>query len=479
MLRGPFPRTGLVRGVSDGGLELDPAASVRESTMSRILAAGARIVRIPVSWRAVAPSQPPAGFDPADPAAAAYRFGPVDAAVRSASAAGLTPLLVVSQAPAFAEAAPGWPYAYPGSWDPSPEAFASFATAIARRYDGRFGDPLEPGLTLPRVRLFQAWNEPNLARYLEPQWIAAGGRWTPFSPLVYRRLLNAFYGAVKAVQPGAVVATAGLAPNGDPAGVARMAPLSFLEGLLCVPPPHAPRPPCPEPAHLDALAFHPLSFGSPDGAAGSSLDVGIADAGKIGRVLARARRLGTVLPAGRKPLWATELNWESAPQAAAGVPPSEQAAWISRALHRLWAAGVGLVDWEFLIDPFPALRLGTPSGGTIEVQRPAGLYAAGPGGDPLLASPKPFLEGFTLPFDPIRVDRRRVRAWALLARPGEPAVLERLARSGAWVTVARVRANRAAVLNALVPLRGPALLRLTAGATASAAAAVPRGRTPL
>ena len=153
------------------------------------------------------------------------------------------------------------------------------------------------------------------------------------------------------------------------------------------------------------LAFHPLSVGDPDLPAASSLDVSISDAAKITGLLQQAERVGTALPAGAKPVWVTELNWESAPQAPGGVPDRLQAPWISRALHRLWVAGVGLVDWQFLVDPYPAERASTPTGGIVEYQRPAGLYSAGAGGNPEIALPKPFLRGFTFPFDPLRVDR--------------------------------------------------------------------------
>ena len=216
------------------------------------------------------------------------------------------------------------------------------------------------------MRLFQAWNEPNLARYLEPQWVAEGGRWIAFSPLLYRQMLNAFYAGVKAVAPSDIVATAGVAPDGEPDGVGRMAPLRFLRALLCLrsssPAVGVPlvREPCPDPPHFDALAFHPLSVGDPDRAATSSLDVAIADASKVAGLLQRAERLGTVRPAGHKPVWVTELNWESSPEAAGGVPQRLQALWVSRALHRLWIAGVSLVAWQFLVDPFPALRAETP-----------------------------------------------------------------------------------------------------------------------
>ena len=74
--------------------------------------------------------------------------------------------------------------------------------ALARRYDGAFPDPQRlRARACPDVRLLQAWNEPNLARYLEPQWVVQGGRWRAFSPLLYRQLLNAFYSGVKAVAP--------------------------------------------------------------------------------------------------------------------------------------------------------------------------------------------------------------------------------------------------------------------------------------
>jgi hypothetical protein len=502
LLYGPFPRGGIARGISDPTLIMSPDAAVRAQALTRIRATGARVVRIPVEWRYLVSADPPPGFDAADPASPAYDFTAVDAAVRDTVAAGLEPLLVVTRAPAFAEAPHRWPYAYPGSWAPDPAAFGAFATAVARRYDGSFPDPLAPGRTLPRVTLYEAWNEPNLARYLEPQWVAVGGRWQAFSPLLYRQLLNAFYAAVKAVEPAATVIATGVAPNGEPSGVGRMTPTTFLRALLCLEgggqaaagarrggraarartgaggAPAA----CPDPPHFDVLAFHPLSFESPDVPAHSAQDVAIADIAKVTGLLARAERAGTALPRAHKPVWVTELNWESAPQAALGVPPRLQALWISRALHRLWVAGVSLVDWQFLVDPYPGVTLATSTGGTIQVRRPAGLYTAGVldgHAEPAAARPKPFLRGFTLPFDPLRVNRGHVRVWALLMRPGQPVLLQRAERGGEWRTSARLRADSSGVLNASVPLRGAITLRLVGGGLISASAPVPRVQSRL
>jgi hypothetical protein len=475
LLDGPFPHGGLARGVSDGALLSSADPSVRKLAVARIRETGATIVRIPVDWRESVVPAPSAAFNARDPGSPAYRLASTDAAVISAASAGLRPLLVVSHAPAFAEAPARWPYAYPGSWGPSPPAFEAFAAALARRYDGSFPDPAAPGGVLPRVSLFQAWNEPNLARYLEPQWVAQDGRWSAFSPLLYRQLLNAFYAGVKSVQSQAVVVAAGVAPNGDPAGAGRMAPITFLRRMLCLGSGHngrTIRTGCADPPHFDVLAFHPLSIGNPDRPAVSSLDVSIADAAKVTRLLGETRRLRTALPVGHKPLWVTELNWESAPQAQRGVPPSLQARWISRALHRLWVAGVGLATWQFLVDPFPGVRGSSPTGGIVEYPRPAGLYSAGVGGNLESATPKAFLRGFELPFDPLRVDAGRVRVWALLERPRQAVVLQRLSGGGVWRTIRRLRADANGVLNTLVAVSGSTWLRVRTGRLVSASARV-------
>jgi hypothetical protein len=220
------------------------------------------------------------------------------------------------------------------------------------------------------------------------------------------------------------------------------------------------------------LAFHPLSVGDPNLPATSSLDVSISDAAKITSLLRQAERLGTALPQTAKPVWVTELNWESAPQSPQGVPADLQAAWVSRALHRLWVAGISLVAWQFLVDPYPDVRAATPTGSVIEYPRPAGLYSAGLDGNPETAKPKPFLQGFAFPFDPLRVDSRRVRVWGLLMHPGQPVVLQRQTRGGGWRTVARLHAGRNAVLNVLVAMRGAARLRLQSGALSSAVASL-------
>jgi hypothetical protein len=462
LARGPFPSRSLVRAISDGLQLSSQNATVRALALARVRASGARLVRIPVDWDSVLVHGTAVTFDATDPSSPAYSFWVTDAAVRDAVAQGLEPVLVVFDAPGFAQAGGRWPFAFSGTWAPEPQALGAFATAIARRYGGTFPDPGNPGGTLPHVRYFQAWNEPNLPRYLEPQWVAEGGRWLAFAPQQYRAMLNAFYVGVKAVRPDDVVIAAGLAPLGEAAdGMGRTAPMRFMHSFLCLrPPPSLRSVACPDPPHFDVFAFHPLSAGQPDQPASSSLDVSIADIAKLTTTLRAAARAGRVSPAGPKPLWITELNWQSRPPSPEGVPARLQAHWIARALHRLWVAGAAVATWQFIADrrvPLPGQL-----GGAQEVDRPAGLYREGPGG-----RQKPFLRGFRFPFDPLRTARARVRIWALLPPgAGDRAVLERRGRRG-WHAVARLRA-RGGMINAVVSLRGRAALRLRAAGQRSA-----------
>ena len=141
----------LVTGVNGVG-DLDPPAAEKARD------AGARMVGISVPWSEVAPEQRPSSWQPGDPADPNYDWARVDAAVTDAVAGGLTPLLRVEEAPAWAQRC------HTGRvCDPDPDVLALFAKAAAARYSGSFGG-------LPRVRLWQGLNEPNLSLYFNPQF---------------------------------------------------------------------------------------------------------------------------------------------------------------------------------------------------------------------------------------------------------------------------------------------------------------------
>ncbi len=100
---------------------------------------------------------------------------------------GLNVLVRLDHQPAWAGG--GFPLTGPPD---NLQDFADFCRAVAERYRGR-------------VDAYQIWNEPNLAR----EW---GGQ-TP-DPARYVEMLKLAYSAIKSVDPGAIVITAGLTPTG-------------------------------------------------------------------------------------------------------------------------------------------------------------------------------------------------------------------------------------------------------------------------
>ena len=161
------------------------ADAVPAERVRMIAATGARLARVDVFWKDIAPD-PPA--DPTDPEDPRYRFARLDAIVRGLRAAGIEPLLAVFNAPAWASGGttvtPTMPY---NSRPPDPAAYGAFMTALATRYSGRSS---AGGERLPAVRLWEVWNEPNLSLYLKPEGGAKA--WTA----AYAGLVRAAYPAV-------------------------------------------------------------------------------------------------------------------------------------------------------------------------------------------------------------------------------------------------------------------------------------------
>ncbi len=153
----------------DSSFELtSPAAEALWLTRARAL--GSRYVRMNVYWPDIAPYSRPRGFHAGDPRDRHYRWALLDEAIREAAAHGQSVLLTAVGAPRWAQAR-GIPSGVrQGTWFPNAGDFGAFGHALAERYSGDFPDPLHRGRRLPRVRYFQAWNEPNLPNYLMPQW---------------------------------------------------------------------------------------------------------------------------------------------------------------------------------------------------------------------------------------------------------------------------------------------------------------------
>jgi hypothetical protein len=450
---------GLRLGLADATFTNGDAA-VREEWLGRARDAGADLALLGVDWSAIAPRTPVPGFEAADAADPAYDFSALDAAVRSAVAQGLAPVLDIQVAPAWAEG-PGRPsveVAPPGTWKPSPGALGAFAAALATRYDGAFSDPSGSGAgTLPRVRWFQVWAEQNLSQHLNPLW--ENGRLV--GPGLYRRMLNAAYRAIHGANPGARVLVGGLAPYGDAVtGGSRVPPVWFWRSLLCLRGTRLRPLPCPDPARFDVVAHNPIDVWGPRRGALSPLDVSVPDIGRLRAIVRRALATRRALPAAPKPFWATELWWDSSPPDPRGVPLRRQARFLGEALYELWRQRVGTVVWWFLRDQVPGTE------GFAATQQSGLLYRDG--------GAKPAYREFRFPFVARREADGRALLWGRAPSAG-PVTLERR-RPGGWAPLARAAVGPGRVFLVRSAVTGGLQVRARQGDEASLPARLATGK---
>ena len=441
----------MTRAISDGGAFVtagDPRLA--DVALRRGARAGAQVARLPLMWTRVEPGAYPRATrptPPTPPTTSPPSTRSLRAAVRArADAAGCAS---TARPPRY-EAPGRWRFAATGTWAPDPGAYGRFAAAAARRYSGRFPDPLHPGAFLPRVRLWQAWNEPNLPRFLQPQWVVrrrrlervVAGPLPAHAQRVLRRPSNASTARN-------VVATAGTAPNGDPRdGEGRMTPVRFWQEVLCLGSGRSRRRAVPGSGPFRRARPPP------------------ADGHRPGRRRARRGQRQHRRPlqaqaaaalAQRRPrratrgtrLWITELNWDSGSR---GATAAQIQRWVPRALFRLWREGVDLVTWQFVRDPPSEAR---PPRRPV---RDRSRRAARPAPRPAQARRDPRL--------PLPVHRRppRPRGTSSCGRctphAGAARVTIQRRRGGRWTTLRHVTANRHGLVHAIIALRGGATLRL-------------------
>lgn len=430
-------------GPADLALELDRARQ-----------GGASLIRLGVSWRLVDTSAPADRAQARDPDWAGYRWDPVDSEVRAVTAAGMQPLLVAGSAPDWFEgpSRPPASQAPPGAWRPSAEAFGDFAHALAARYDGTHRDAA--GALLPRVRYLQAWNEPNLSEFLDPQSQAPGR--TPVSPTLYRGLLNAFAREAKAVRADDVVLSAGLGPFGDypPFRLGgRTPPVAFARSLLCVSASGSRARRCPH-LSFDAFATHAFPGEDPRRDPVNAEDLRLR-VGKVTSALRLAARAGTISARQAGRVWMTELSWDGGP---GGPSYASQARFLQLGLYMLWREGVDAVLWYNLRDRAEAM-----------FTQLSGLFARG--ATVAADQPKPAYAAFRFPFVAVR-SNGAVRAWGRAPASAPPVVVEQDDGRGGWRRLARFDVGSGRVFLHAIRPAGHRPLRARQGSDASLPSAV-------
>lgn len=281
-------------------------------TQLKTLRAG--VVRTTLDWSTVAIRRP---LKPADPADAAYNWTAVDRVVDEAKKNGIRVLLAIYGTPRWAGVARN-------RLPRRPLDLRLFATAAALRYSGTYQvKPVEnePERTLPAVRHWLAWNEPNNPIFLRPQWKMVKRKWRVQAAYDYAKICSAIWSGVHATRlAGQKVACGATGPRGNDAprsSRASTSPLVFVNALRRA-----------GLRRLDAYAHHPY-YGhrteKPTTVPRSKKAVTMAN---IGLLIKQVTRLW-----GNKRIWVTEYGYQTnPPDRLFGVSYQNQARYMQQAI---------------------------------------------------------------------------------------------------------------------------------------------------
>ena len=158
--------------------------------LTKVATAGARWIRVPISWRSV---------EPADCTPEQYNWTSIDSRVQALLSEGIEPLLTLS-------GNPDWAAVYPMGPVTDVADLQEFAAALVERFDG---DGYEDAPGSPVVRYWEMYNEPDNAD--EVHAAHGGYGYWGYRGDDYATMLDALYPVVKAASPHAQVVFGGVA----------------------------------------------------------------------------------------------------------------------------------------------------------------------------------------------------------------------------------------------------------------------------
>ena len=293
-----------------------------------------QILRVHLNWGGrlgVARRRPVEPTDPEDPA---YDWRLYDRIVVEAAAHGVEVLFTIFGAPPWANGG-GAPTRAPRN----EERLREFAYAAATRYSGSYRR--SDDRRLPAVRLWTAWNEPNLQIGLIPQWRRVGRTWVIQSALDYARICNAVVDGIRATLLANRRVACGVTAargNNNPLGLKpSVSPLAFMRATKKA-----------GMRGFDAWAHHPYYGNRHETPSTPPPEAGGVTMGNIEQLAIELTRLY-----GRaKRIWVTEYGYQTAPEDTLfGVSWSAQAAYLRQAFALARAhPRIDLLLWFLLRD---------------------------------------------------------------------------------------------------------------------------------
>jgi hypothetical protein len=280
-------------------------SSVAPQNLASAQKAGATIVHTLADWSQIAPTKPAQPLNGNSPA---YHLADLDQLVANAAAHGMQVLVTISGTPRWANG--GRAANYPPK---NMTTLTQFAHILAARYNGTHAG-------FGTVTRWSIWNEPNLGRFLAPQFKGK----KIVSPAAYAKLYLAGYKGIKAGNRFAQVAAGETSNRGSnrptgSVGSDTVAPATFAR-LVAEAAPHLP---------FAAWATHPYPsvYSLGPGQRVAYPNVAFSTMSKFGASLKQWFHRNV-------PIWVTEYGEQTKPEDKnGGVSYAKQAADLKQALQ--------------------------------------------------------------------------------------------------------------------------------------------------